>query len=73
MQLYHYPYKLGTGEIYHVIYIYPLDIAIEAYLGEDGEVGKSFSERANYFSHPERSACSTKWKQESYLTVELVL
>ena len=47
MLLYQYPSKLGTGEISQVIDLELLELEIETSLGEDGEVGKSFSERAN--------------------------
>ena len=40
VQLSHHPYVLGSGDISQVIYLDPLDLAIEASLGEEGEVGK---------------------------------
>ena len=36
MQLSHYPSKLGPGDIYQIIYLEPLDLAIEASLGVEG-------------------------------------
>ena len=40
VQLSHWPSKLGPGDIYQIIYPYPLDLAIEASLGDEGEVVK---------------------------------
>ena len=40
MQLYIYPSKWSPGELYQIIYVEPLDLAIEAYLVEEGGVGR---------------------------------
>ena len=40
VQLSHYPSKIGPGDIYQVICLEPLDIAIESSLGEEGKVWK---------------------------------
>ena len=38
VQLSHYHFKIGPGDIYQVIYLEPLDLTIEVSLGEEGEV-----------------------------------
>ena len=40
VQIFHSPSKLGPGDIYQVIYQDLLDLEIETYLGEEGEVEK---------------------------------
>ena len=40
VQLFHSPSKLGSGDIYQVIYQDLLDLQIETYLGEEEEVDK---------------------------------
>ena len=39
VQLSHYPSKFGPGVIYQLMYLEPLDLAIEASLVEDGGGG----------------------------------
>ena len=40
VQLSHHNSKLGTGDIYHVIYLDPMEFAIKQSLGDEGGVGK---------------------------------
>ena len=40
MQLSHHPSKIGPCKISQAMYLEPLELAIEASLGEEGEVGK---------------------------------
>ena len=69
MQLYCYPSKYFLGGISRVIDIEPLDLAIEASLGEKGGVGKSFSNKVNCSSDPKSSKCKTEWIQDSHILV----
>ena len=73
MQLSQYTSKFGPGESYNLLYLESLELAVEASLVEEGVLGKSFSNRANYSSDPEKSACVTERSQESHLLLEIVL
>ena len=73
MQLSLHPPKLGNGDIYQTIYLDPMETVIKQPLGDEGGLGKFFSNNANDSFIPNRSVCETKWIQESYLFVELMI
>ena len=50
VQLYHFPSKAGPNEIYEVVYIAPVNFAIESPLGEEGGWENNFP--GNLIFHP---------------------
>ena len=70
VKLFHCTSKLGSVDIYHVIYLDPLYLAIEKLLGEEGGGGKILFQAIKL---PESSTFAAKRIWGSYFLVRILI